>query len=79
MWHYVLRRAQLVWFRGSVSIVADAMNNNLSDASSNIVSVLGFKLASKAGRPRASLRPRSLRVLSGLVVAALVLLLALSW
>ena len=31
---------------GSVSIVADAMNN-LSDASSNIVSVLGFKLASK--------------------------------
>ena len=30
---------------GSVSIVADAMNN-LSDASSNIVSVLGFKLAS---------------------------------
>ncbi len=31
---------------GSVSIVADALNN-LSDASSNIVSVLGFKLASK--------------------------------
>ena len=31
---------------GSVSIVADALNN-LSDASSNIVSVLGFKLASR--------------------------------
>ena len=35
---------------GSVSIVADAMNN-LSDASSNIVSVLGFKLASKPADP----------------------------
>lgn len=31
---------------GSISIVADAVNN-LSDASSNIVSMLGFKLASK--------------------------------
>ena len=31
---------------GSVSIIADAVNN-LSDASSNIVSLIGFKLASK--------------------------------
>ena len=31
---------------GSVSIVADALNN-LSDASSNVVSLLGFKLASR--------------------------------
>ena len=31
---------------GSVSIVADALNN-LSDASSNIVTLAGFKLASK--------------------------------
>ena len=35
---------------GSVSIVADALNN-LSDASSNIVSVLGFKLARKPADP----------------------------
>ncbi len=33
---------------GSLSVVADAINN-LSDASSNIVSLVGFKLAS---RPR---------------------------
>ena len=31
---------------GSVAIAADALNN-LSDASSNIISLLGFKLASK--------------------------------
>ena len=31
---------------GSVSIVADAVNN-LSDASSNIISLIGFRLASK--------------------------------
>ena len=31
---------------GSVSVVADAVNN-LTDASSNIVSLIGFKLASR--------------------------------
>lgn len=31
---------------GSVSLIADAFNN-LSDASSNIVSLLGFRLASR--------------------------------
>ncbi len=57
---------------GSVSIVADAVNN-LSDASSNIVSLLGFKLAS---RPADSEHPyghgRS-EYLAGLVVAAMVM------
>lgn len=32
---------------GSIAIAADAINN-LSDASSNIVSLIGFKLAEKA-------------------------------
>ena len=32
---------------GSIAIMADALNN-LSDASSNIVSLVGFKLAAKA-------------------------------
>ena len=32
---------------GSIAIMADALNN-LSDASSNIVSLVGFKLASRA-------------------------------
>ena len=38
---------------GSVSIVADAVNN-LSDASSNVVSLIGFKLASRPADPGAT-------------------------
>ena len=59
---------------GSVSIVADAMNN-LSDASSNIVGVLGFKLASKPADPEHPYGHGRYEYLSGLVVAALVLLI----
>ena len=55
---------------GSVSIVADAMNN-LSDASSNIVSVLGFKLASKPADPEHPYGHGRYEYLSGLVVACL--------
>lgn len=61
---------------GSVSIVADALNN-LTDASSNIVSVLGFKLAS---RPADSEHPYGhgrYEYLSGLVVAVMVLLIGI--
>lgn len=43
---------------GSIAIMADALNN-LSDASSNVVSLIGFRLAARAGC-RASLRPRPL-------------------
>lgn len=59
---------------GSVSIVADAFNN-LSDASSNIVSVLGFKLASKPADLEHPYGHGRYEYLSGLVVAALVLLI----
>lgn len=60
-------------FSGSVAIVADAVNN-LSDASSNIISLLGFKLASKPadhGHPYGHGR---VEYLAGLTVAVLVLL-----
>lgn len=57
---------------GSVSIVADALNN-LSDASSNIVSVLGFKLASRPADPEHPYGHGRYEYLSGLVVAVLVL------
>lgn len=56
---------------GSVSIVADAINN-LSDASSNIVSLLGFKLA---GRPADAGHPYGhgrYEYLAGLAVAVLI-------
>ena len=57
---------------GSISIVADAVNN-LSDAASNIISLLGFKMASKpadAGHPYGHGR---YEYLAGLSVAVLVL------
>lgn len=42
---------------GSVAIMADAVNN-LSDVSSSLISLLGFKLADRARRRGASLRSR---------------------
>ena len=56
---------------GSVSIVADALNN-LSDASSNIVSLLGFKLASRPADPEHPYGHGRFEYLAGLVVAVLV-------
>ena len=56
---------------GSVSIIADAANN-LSDASSNIVSLLGFKLASRPADPGHPYGHGRYEYLAGLVVAVLV-------
>lgn len=56
---------------GSVSIVADAVNN-LSDASSNIISFLGFKLASRPADDKHPYGHGRYEYLSGLVVATLV-------
>lgn len=56
---------------GSVSVVADAINN-LSDASSNVVSLIGFKLASRpadTGHPYGHGR---FEYLAGLAVAVLI-------
>lgn len=56
---------------GSVSIVADAVNN-LSDASSNVVSLLGFRLAAKPADTEHPFGHGRYEYLSGLVVATLV-------
>ena len=59
---------------GSVSVMADAINN-LSDASSSLVTLLGFKLAERPaddGHPYGHAR---IEYLSGLVVAAMILLI----
>lgn len=59
---------------GSVSITADAINN-LSDASSSVVTLLGFKLAEKPadeGHPYGHAR---FEYLSGLVVAAMIVVI----
>lgn len=57
---------------GSISITADAVNN-LSDASSNIVSLLGFKLASKAPDAEHPYGHGRFEYLAGLVVSVTIL------
>jgi cation diffusion facilitator family transporter len=56
---------------GSISIVADAVNN-LSDASSNIVSLFGFKLASKPADDEHPYGHGRFEYLSGMIVAVIV-------
>ena len=61
---------------GSVSIVADAVNN-LSDASSNVVSLIGFKLAGKPADNDHPFGHGRFEYLSGLAVAVIVCALGL--
>lgn len=56
---------------GSVSIVADAVNN-LSDASSNVVSLIGFKLASRPADEGHPYGHGRFEYLAGLVISVLV-------
>ena len=59
---------------GSVSITADAMNN-LSDAASSIVTLIGFKLAERPADEDHPYGHARYEYLSGLAVAALVLVI----
>ncbi|MFD0702467.1 cation-efflux pump [Slackia equolifaciens] len=59
---------------GSVSIVADALNN-LSDAASNVISLLGFKLASKPADPGHPYGHGRYEYLSGLAVAVVIVII----
>lgn len=61
---------------GSISIAADAINN-LSDASSNIVSLIGFKLASKPADDDHPYGHARFEYLAGLAVAVMVLVIGL--
>lgn len=61
---------------GSISIAADAINN-LSDASSNIVSLIGFKLASKPADKDHPYGHARFEYLAGLAVAVMVLVIGL--
>lgn len=62
---------------GSVSIVADAVNN-LSDASSNVVSLLGFKLAGKPADGDHPYGHGRYEYLAGLTVSVLVLAIGIN-
>lgn len=57
---------------GSVSITADAVNN-LSDASSSIVTLLGFKLASKPADDKHPYGHSRIEYFAGLIVALFIL------
>ncbi len=59
---------------GSVSITADAMNN-LTDASSSVVTLIGFKLAEKPADEDHPYGHARFEYLSGLAVAALILII----
>lgn len=60
----------------SVSITADAFNN-LADASSSIVSLLGFRMAEKPADPEHPYGHARYEYLSGLFVAVLILLIGI--
>ena len=59
---------------GSVSVMADAVNN-LADASSSVVTILGFKLAEKPADEEHPYGHARIEYLSGLIVAAMILLI----
>ena len=59
---------------GSVSVMADAFNN-LADASSSLVTLLGFKLAEKPADPDHPFGHARIEYLSGLIVTAMILII----
>ena len=61
---------------GSVAIAADAINN-LTDASSNIISLVGFKLASRPADKKHPFGHARFEYLAGLTVAVLVLVIGI--
>ena len=62
---------------GSIAIMADALNN-LSDASSNVVSLVGFRLAAKAPDAEHPYGHARYEYLAGLVVSVTILAIGLS-
>lgn len=63
-------------FAGSTSIVADGLNN-MSDAASSAVTLIGFKLAEKPGRPEHPYGHARFEYLASLVVSAMILVIGL--
>lgn len=64
-------------FSGSIAIMADAINN-LSDASSNIVSLLGFRLSAKKPDAEHPYGHARYEYVAGLVVCVIILAIGLS-
>ncbi|MDO5602329.1 MAG: cation diffusion facilitator family transporter [Oscillospiraceae bacterium] len=62
------------WLSGSVAVTADAVNN-LSDASSSVITLLGFKLSEKPADKGHPFGHARIEYLSGLLVAVMILLI----
>lgn len=62
-------------FSGSVSVTADAFNN-LSDAGSSLVTMIGFKLAGAKPDPHHPFGHGRIEYVSGLVVSGIILIMA---
>lgn len=63
-------------FSGSIAVTADAFNN-LSDAGSSVMTILGFKLAGRKPDPEHPYGHGRMEYVSGLMVAVLILLMAI--
>ena len=77
-WNVLLFGAKFIvgTIAASVAMVADAFNN-LSDAASSVVNILGFKLASKKPDPEHPFGHGRMEYISGLVISGLIFLMAL--
>lgn len=64
------------WLSGSIAITADAMNN-LSDAASSLITLLGFWFAGKAPDPEHPFGHGRMEYLAGLAVSVLILWMGL--
>ena len=60
---------------GSIAITADAVNN-LSDAGSSFITLIGFKMAGQKPDPQHPFGHGRIEYLSGLIVSAAVLIMA---
>ena len=72
----VVAKLAVGFLSSSVAIIADGLNN-LSDAASSIISLLGFKIAAREADREHPFGHGRYEYLSGLVVAALVLVIGI--
>ena len=71
-------KALVGFFAGSVAIMADAFNN-LSDAASSIITIVGFKLANKPADAEHPFGHGRIEYISALIVSFLVMLVGLQF
>lgn len=62
------------WMTGAISIMADAINN-LSDAASSVITLVGFRLAGKPADKNHPFGHGRIEYISGLIVAFLIILM----